>query len=149
MIQRVRAILVTPNDGLLLIKRVRPGRDPYWVFPGGHVESDDSSLEAALDREIHEEIAGKAKILSLVHVLEDDEQQQQMFYLCEIAHWSFDDRTGDEFTEADRGEYALEEIPLTSEALSTLNLMPPETAGILRDAVAAGRLLCLPDLRVH
>jgi hypothetical protein len=31
---RVRALLITPDDDLLTIKRVRPGQGPYWVLPG-------------------------------------------------------------------------------------------------------------------
>lgn len=30
MKQRVRAILITPHDITLPMKRIRPGRDPYW-----------------------------------------------------------------------------------------------------------------------
>lgn len=40
------------------------------VLPGGHVDPGDQSLEAALSREISEEIAGEAGITSLLQVLE-------------------------------------------------------------------------------
>ena len=66
MIERVRAVLVTPDGCLLAIRRDRPGRATYWVLPGGHVDPGDQSLEAALSREISEEIAGEAEITSLV-----------------------------------------------------------------------------------
>jgi hypothetical protein len=35
---------------LLAIRRDRPDRATYWVLPGGHVDPDDQSLEAALSR---------------------------------------------------------------------------------------------------
>ena len=66
MVQRVRAILVTPDNNLLLIKRVRPGIASYWVLPGGHVEDEDGGLEAALAREIQEEVAGVPDIAALL-----------------------------------------------------------------------------------
>ena len=59
MIERVRAVLVTPDGCLLAIRRDRPGRVTYCVLPGGHVDPGGRSLEAALSREISEEIAEK------------------------------------------------------------------------------------------
>jgi hypothetical protein len=47
MIERVRAVLVTPDSCLLAIRRDRPDRASYWVLPGGHVDTGDQSLEAA------------------------------------------------------------------------------------------------------
>lgn len=41
MTDRVRALLITPDDYLLTIERVRPGRDTYWVLPGGGVEAGE------------------------------------------------------------------------------------------------------------
>lgn len=134
MIERVRAILVTPADTMLLIKRVRPGIPPYWVFPGGGVEPTDETLKAALHREIHEELAGHAKVVMPFHVIERDDEREH-FYLATIEDWSFDDRNGPEFSEAGRGEYYLDEVPLTVEAIDDLNLKPDEAAALLRDAI--------------
>ena len=63
-------MLVTPDGCLLAIRRDRPDRATYWVLPGGHVDPGDQSLEAALSREISEEIAGEADITSLLQVLD-------------------------------------------------------------------------------
>ncbi|MFB9441445.1 NUDIX domain-containing protein [Streptomyces showdoensis] len=54
---------------MLAIRRTRPGIPVYWVLPGGGVEPGDESREAALYREIHEEIAGKADIVRLLHTM--------------------------------------------------------------------------------
>jgi 8-oxo-dGTP pyrophosphatase MutT (NUDIX family) len=137
VIERVRAILLTPVDTLLLIKRIRPGIPAYWVFPGGGVESSDTSLEAALEREIREEIAGDAEILGLFHSIERSDQRE-LFYLARIGQWSFEDRTGPEFSETGRGEYQLEEVPLTPEAIGGLNLKPDEMGVLLRGAIDRG-----------
>ncbi|MBD0712387.1 MULTISPECIES: NUDIX hydrolase [unclassified Streptomyces] len=139
MIERVRAILVTPDDTMLVIRRTRPGIPEYWVLPGGGVEPSDASREAALHREIHEEIAGKADIVRLLHTMESDDERQ-LFYLARITTWSFEDRTGPEFSAEGRGAYALEEIPLTVEGLDGIDLKPEEIAHVLRGAVSAGTL---------
>ncbi|MER5739286.1 MULTISPECIES: NUDIX domain-containing protein [unclassified Streptomyces] len=137
MIERVRAVLVTPDDTMLVIRRTRPGIPAYWVLPGGGVEPGDASREAALHREIHEEIAGKADIVRLLHTMESDDERQ-LFYLARIATWSFDDRTGPEFSAEGRGAYALEEIPLTAEGLDGIDLKPEEIAHVLRETFGAG-----------
>lgn len=139
MIERVRAILVTADDTMLVIRRTKPGIPEYWVLPGGGVEPSDESREAALHREIHEEIAGKADIVRLLHTMETDDERQ-LFYLARIATWSFDDRTGPEFSAEGRGEYALEEVPLTLEGLDGIDLKPEEIAHVLRGAISAGSL---------
>ncbi|MFD5732350.1 NUDIX domain-containing protein [Streptomyces sioyaensis] len=139
MMERVRAVLVTADDTMLVIRRTRPGIPEYWVLPGGGVEPSDESRGAALHREIHEEIAGKADIIRLLHTMESDDERQ-LFYLARIATWSFDDRTGPEFSAEGRGEYALEEIPLTMEGLDGIDLKPEEIAHVLRGAINAGSL---------
>lgn len=123
MKERVRAVLVTSEDTMLVIRRTKPDIPEYWVLPGGGVEPSDESREAALHREIHEEIAGKADIVRLLHTMESDDERQ-LFYLARIATWSFEDRTGPEFSAEGRGEYALEEIPLTVEGSTTSTSCP-------------------------
>jgi len=140
MQHRVRAVLLTPNNTTLLIKRIRPGIDPYWVIVGGKIEPTDASPEDALKREVHEEIAGKAQIISLLHTIETDDERQD-FYLATIDKWNFEDRTGPEFSQEGRGEYLLEEIPLTTHDLDAINLLPQEIATVLRKAVERGELL--------
>ncbi|MGW2510870.1 NUDIX hydrolase [Streptomyces scopuliridis] len=139
MKQRVRAVLITPTNTMLAIKRIRPGLPEYWVLPGGGVEADDESLEAALHREVREEIAGRAEITGLLRTLESDDEQQ-FFYLARITQWNFDERSGPEFSRDDRGEYLLEEVPLTAEGLDAINLKPEEITDEIRRALNEGRL---------
>jgi 8-oxo-dGTP pyrophosphatase MutT (NUDIX family) len=147
MIERVRAVLVTPAGTMLAIRRNRPGQPVYWVLPGGHVDPGDADAEAALRREIAEEIAGEPQIVSLLHILANTDERQY-FYLARINSWSFDDPTGPEFSEPGRGTYQLEEIPLTPDGLSTVNLKPAPLAELLLEVVSAGRdLFTMPDLR--
>ncbi len=147
MIERVRAILLTPANTMLVIKRTKPGIAPYRVLPGGHADENDSSLDAALHREIREELAGDAKVLRLLYVLQRD-TERQYFYLARIRRWSFADRTGPEFKEAGRGRYELEEVPVTAEAVAALDLKPREIVTVITDALQhEGGLFALPDLR--
>jgi ADP-ribose pyrophosphatase YjhB (NUDIX family) len=134
VIECVRAVLITPSGHLLLIRRTWPGATPYWVFPGGHVEADDPNLRAALVREIREEVGAHPQITGLLHVLAD-EHQRQYFYLARIQSWSEADRTGPEFDDPDRGEYRLEEVPMSVQALDAISLDPEQIAALLRDAV--------------
>jgi ADP-ribose pyrophosphatase YjhB (NUDIX family) len=146
LIERVRAVLITNSGKVLLIKRIRPAIHPYWVLPGGHVDPGDSGLEAALRREIREELGGEVEILSLLHI-QQSADERQFFYLGRIRRWSFDQRYGREFSEDGRGEYIPYEVPLTQEALRTIDLRPEQIATFLRSAIERGDLLTLPDLR--
>ncbi|MEU6164852.1 NUDIX hydrolase [Streptomyces tanashiensis] len=143
MKQRVRAVLITPRNTTLVMKRVRPGSDPYWVIVGGGVEETDATREDALLREVREEIAGDGEIIRLLHEMENAKGEKEYFYLARVHTWDFADRTGPEFARDDRGEYVLEEIPLTTEAIANLNLLPEEISTVLRDAIERGDLLAL------
>ncbi|WP_328299913.1 hypothetical protein OG389_20455 [Streptomyces sp. NBC_00435] len=104
------------------------------VIPAaGGGEESDASREAALHRETHEEIAGKAVIVRLLHTMESDEERQ-VFHLARIGTWSFEDHSGTEFSAEGRGEYALAEIPLTAQGLDGIELKPEEIAHVLRDS---------------
>jgi ADP-ribose pyrophosphatase YjhB (NUDIX family) len=146
--ERVRAILIKDNTALLLIKRVRPERATYWVFPGGGVEAGDASLGAALEREISEELAGSIHIHKLVFVQEqegEDSITRESFFLCDIRNYNFENKTGSEFTDPSRGEYTLEEVKLTDGELSKRNVQPEEVKQLLLDNLSD--LNSLPDLR--
>jgi ADP-ribose pyrophosphatase YjhB (NUDIX family) len=146
MNERVRAVLITPQDELLTIRRDRPGSPTYRVLPGGHVEAIDANLEDALVREIREELAGEPAIHSLLRVLDSD-ADRQYFYLATIDTWAFDQRTGPEFDEPGRGQYAIDLIPLTSDEILRSNLKPDAIANFLCQALGEGGLFAQPDQR--
>jgi 8-oxo-dGTP pyrophosphatase MutT (NUDIX family) len=146
MNERVRAILITPAGTMLVIRRVRPGEPPYWVLPGGGVEPGDASLEAALTREVWEEVAGVPEVAGLLTVL-TSEWERCYYYLARIRQWSFADRTGPEFSEPGSGSYELQELPLTAEALDSVDLKPDDLAAWLRAILAGDGLFAQPFLR--
>ena len=56
-----RALVLTKENKILFIKRIKIGQEPYYVTPGGGIEENENSLEA-LKRELLEEtgaVAGK------------------------------------------------------------------------------------------
>lgn len=55
-----RAILIDDRGRLVLLKRSKRDRAPYWTTPGGGVEETDASVEAALHRELAEELGATA-----------------------------------------------------------------------------------------
>lgn len=145
---RVRALLITPDGDLLTIRRARPGREPYWVLPGGGVE-DGESQETALARELREEAAATADVHGLLHVLGHGADRQYV-YLARVRTWSADaaDRSGPEFNDPARGEYQLQPVPLTAEALERIDLKPEALAQFLiRHLHEETDLFTLPDLR--
>ncbi len=128
--QRVRAILLTGNDSVLLIKRVKPNKAaPYWVAPGGGVESSDADLIATLERELYEELGAIANVVDTAFVLEHEiagKQLEEHFFVCLLQSYDISKRYGPEFDDPSRGEFIPEEIPLNRAAISRINLKTPQ-----------------------
>lgn len=53
--EAVRALVVSPDDGILLARFVFPSGVELWALPGGGLEADESP-EEGLRRELHEEL---------------------------------------------------------------------------------------------
>jgi 8-oxo-dGTP pyrophosphatase MutT (NUDIX family) len=51
----VRAIVLTPEEQILLIKIRLPGKKPFWITPGGGIEPEET-VDQALRRELQEEL---------------------------------------------------------------------------------------------
>ncbi len=66
----VAGVLFCPQKGFLIAQRPK-GKSfcDFWEFPGGKMESTDSSYEAALERELQEEIGIKLDISKTQHLL--------------------------------------------------------------------------------
>ncbi len=128
--RRVRAILLTGNDSVLFIKRVKPHKpQPYWVAPGGGVEHEDHSLLDTLDRELSEELGASATVLETAFILEHEKAGKYLeehFFICKLNGYDLTKRHGPEFDDPTRGEFIPEEIPLDAFALHTINIKTPE-----------------------
>ncbi|GGU68817.1 hypothetical protein GCM10010211_37790 [Streptomyces albospinus] len=127
--RNARAILLD-GDELVLIKRTKPGKEPYWVSVGGGVEEEDPTIEDALHREVFEELGGKLDRAELVHLITDDLADGgigvQHIFAARLASMNLSARTGTEFSKPERGEYEVVRVPFTAEAVRGLKLMPPE-----------------------
>ncbi|MCZ9336235.1 NUDIX hydrolase, partial [Streptomyces sp. TRM76130] len=126
-----RAVLLDGAD-LILIKRTKPGVDPYWVTPGGGVEPEDSTVVDALHREVHEELG--AKITDVVpcfvdtveHIGEDGGAtgvKVQHFFVCHLVSMDAAMRHGPEIEEP-AGTYEIVRVPFTRVGIASVHLVP-------------------------
>jgi len=128
--QRVRAILLTDDQTLMFIKRVKPdGRPPYWVAPGGGVEEQDKTLLDTLHRELFEELGATIQVLRKAFVLEHTKAGKNLeehFYICRLLDYDLTLRSGPEFDDPARGEYIPFEVELTVDAINAIHIKTAE-----------------------
>ena len=163
-----RAILLDsgPTDGaatadraaeppcLILIKRTKPGLEPYWITPGGGVEPGvDSTVVDALHREVDEELGGKvtdvvpAFVDTVPHTTTSGEVgvKVQHFFVCRLASMDLSRRHGPEVEEP-CGEYEIVRIPFTREGITSVEVVPPALRDYLEANIEGVRALLAPDL---
>jgi len=77
-----RTICVDENSRILLIKRALGSESGAgkWDIPGGHVDEDDRSLEAAAQRELFEETNIFCPEEELIYIDRDDWKNDRVYY---------------------------------------------------------------------
>ncbi|MER7179033.1 NUDIX hydrolase [Streptomyces hyaluromycini] len=138
---KVRVVLLD-GDHLVLLRRGWPGGSPYWTTVGGSVEPDDAGLDAALRREVMEEIGatiGPATPLLTVTEPGETLTVTQHFFLADLLDMHPDRRDGPEWESPDIGDFEPVRIPLDPTAVTALDLHPPELAAYVLAHVEAWR----------
>ncbi|GAA4936127.1 hypothetical protein GCM10023224_16180 [Streptomonospora halophila] len=139
-----RAILVDEQGCLLLIKRTKPNESPYWTTPGGSVEDSDESVEAALHRELAEELGATAVVASHVFLFSyagEDGDVVHHFFISRLSALDASARTGAEYSDPERGGYELDRVALRGDALAAVDLKPAP----LKEFVLANRAALLTE----
>ena len=148
-----RAILLDGDTDprMILIKRTKPGQEPYWITPGGGVEPEDTTVVEALHREVDEELG--AKVTDVVPAFVDTVPHPQgevrggvkvqHFFVCRLASMDLSRRHGPEVEEP-CGEYEAVRIPFTREGIASVGMVPPSLRAYL-DANVEGVLALLAD----
>ncbi|WP_033325768.1 NUDIX domain-containing protein [Promicromonospora sukumoe] len=133
-----RGIVIDDEGRMVLIKRTKPGQDPYWTSPGGGVEESDPSVEDALRRELAEELGATADGYQQVFLASDPTDAGvaiQHFFVARLTSLNLTERYGSEFTKPERGGYDLDYVPLSDGSLEVIDLKP----AVLKEFVLANR----------
>lgn len=151
-----RAILFADDarpGELILIKRTKPGLEPYWITPGGGVEPGvDRTVVDALHRELDEELGAKVTdvVPAFVDTVRDAEEtpggvKVQHFFVCRLASMDPARRHGPEVDEP-CGEYEIVRVPFTPTGLTSVEVVPPTLRAYLTANIEGVRALLAPDL---
>lgn len=127
-----RALLLTEDGELVLFRRTVPGREVYWATPGGKIDADDADAEAALRRELREELGAEVGPVRLVFTVSGQTPTgpaTHLFFVTRLVSMDLAKRTGKEFANPAKGSYELEY--LRPEELSRVRLVPEELADFL------------------
>jgi len=140
-----RAILIDDQDRLMLIKRTKPGQASYWTAPGGGVDATDESVEAALHRELAEELGAEASGALQVFLFSspsDAGVAVQYFFVARLTSLDQSVRSGPEFEDPSRGGYDLDRIELRGDGLALIDLKP----AALKEFILANRDALLAEV---
>jgi 8-oxo-dGTP pyrophosphatase MutT (NUDIX family) len=137
--RNVRAVLLD-QDHLLFLRRGWPGGSSYYTTVGGSVEPDDADLEAALRREVMEEIG--ATIGSVTEFLTTTDVGEKItvvhhYFHADVVDMDFTRRNGPELDDPDIGEFVPFRVALDMSSVAALELEPRELADYLRDHIQA------------
>jgi ADP-ribose pyrophosphatase YjhB (NUDIX family) len=134
---RVRAVLLTGRGSIIVLRRHRSGRAPYRVLPGGAVEATDPSIQAALARELREELGAQAvigpRLATITAAMHDATTAIQHLHLARLVTLDPAQATAPEYTDPATGTYTPEELPLDITAVRQANLLPQQATDLLID----------------
>ncbi|MFC4337586.1 NUDIX hydrolase [Salininema proteolyticum] len=125
-----RTILIDDSGRLVLIKRTKPEQAPYYTTPGGGIEDHDRSPEAAMRRELVEELGAHVGPATQVYLTSSTSSKGQVavqyYFVARLLTLDMAKRTGSEFADSSRGSYDIERVALRQDTLTSINLRPIE-----------------------
>lgn len=139
---------------LILIKRTKPGREPYWITPGGGVEPGvDATVVDGLHREVDEELGAKvtdvvpAFVDTVPHTTASGETgvKVQHFFVCRLESMDPSLRHGPEVEEP-IGEYEIVRVPFTRVGIASVHLVPLSLRHYLDGNIEGVLAMHAPDL---
>ncbi|MFB7025469.1 MULTISPECIES: NUDIX domain-containing protein [unclassified Streptomyces] len=153
VIKRTARAILLDGDDLILIKRTKPGVDPYWLTPGGGVEPTDSTVVEALHREVLEELGAKVTdvvpcfVDTVEHIVDGGISgvKVQHFFVCRLGSMDTSLRHGPEMEEPD-GEYEIVRVPFTRIGIAAVHLVPLSLRHYLDGNIEGVRAMHAPDL---
>lgn len=153
MVKRTARAILLDGPDLLLIKRTKPGLEPYWITPGGGVEPEDATVTEALHREIAEELGGTvadpvpAFVDTVPHTAEDGRTgvKVQHFFVCRLKSMDLSRRHGPEVDQPE-GVYEVVRVPFTPEGIASVGVVPPSLSAYLSANIEGVRALLADDL---
>jgi 8-oxo-dGTP pyrophosphatase MutT (NUDIX family) len=140
-----RAILIDDQKRLVLIKRTKPGRATYWTTAGGGVEDTDGSVEAAMRREVFEELGaetGPASPVFLATGRTTRGVQVQHYFVARLVRLDLAARNGPELLDPSRGAYDPDFVDLSEDGLANIDLVP----AALKDFILTNRAALLAEV---
>jgi ADP-ribose pyrophosphatase YjhB (NUDIX family) len=143
-----RGIVIDDEGRLILIKRTKPGQDPYWTTPGGGIEDSDATVEDALRRELAEELGATADGYQQVFLTSDPTDAGvaiQYFFVARLTSLHLAERYGPELASPERGAYDLYYVSLRDDSLNAIDLKP----AALKHFVLANRDALLVEAGFH
>lgn len=123
--RRVRAILLTGRNTIILVKRRNPegegSQKPYWVAPGGDVLPEDADEHAALKRELRTRLGADIHIENLAMQLF---MSRWNFYICRLKSVDLGLRRWQTWRAEDNSIYMPQEFSLEESTLRKVNIQP-------------------------
>jgi ADP-ribose pyrophosphatase YjhB (NUDIX family) len=130
----IRVGVVIEHDGaLLLVRHEKPGREPYWVLPGGRLEPGETIPECA-ERELLEETGLRGRFVGVLYVSEFFTEDR---HTVDVTAWveadsSEEAQLGSDPEEEPGSEPTLQELRWVEfEELEEITVLP----GFIRDQI--------------
>ncbi|MFF4314723.1 NUDIX domain-containing protein [Streptomyces sp. 900105755] len=136
----VRAVLLDGGQ-LVFLRRGWPGGAAYYTTVGGGVEAEDADFEAALRREVMEEIGATiGPATEFLTLTEPGERVTvvQHYFRADVLDMDPSRRSGPELDDPDIGDFTPVRVVWDASAVRALELHPPELANYLRERAQNG-----------